>query len=99
MIHVNNVILTHYMRAVEEDPKARTGFSYQKGLSDETVRRNAQEELGIPIEEHQVVALRRFLASLFNLGLYARRHSHPSHVLWTNHFLRVHWFLPLRMWP
>jgi hypothetical protein len=57
------------MRAVEEDPKARTGFSYQKGLSDETVRKNAQEELGISIEVHQVVALRRFLASLFKAGV------------------------------
>ena len=27
MIDVNNVILAHYMRAVEEKPKAKTGLS------------------------------------------------------------------------
>jgi hypothetical protein len=68
MIEVNNVILTHYMRAVEEDPKAGTGFSYRKGRNDQWVRRNAQAELGIAVEVHQVVAVRRFLASLFKTG-------------------------------
>jgi len=67
-IFANNVILTHYMRRVEEDPKVATGFSYKKGFNDESVRRSAQEELCIPVEVCQVVALRRFLASLFKNG-------------------------------
>ena len=35
MTSVSNAILTYYMRAVEEDPKARTGFSYRRGFDDE----------------------------------------------------------------
>jgi hypothetical protein len=66
---LNNSILTHYMRAVKENPRAPTGFSYQKCLNDESVRGAAQQELGIPVEVHQVAALRRFLASLFKNGL------------------------------
>jgi hypothetical protein len=56
------------MRRVTADATSPTGFSYPDGITDGTVRTDAEAALGSPVYRHQVVNVRRFMRSVFTSG-------------------------------
>jgi hypothetical protein len=68
MMRLNCAILAAYVNHVIEDESTETGLEYTDGADDESVRREAEKAFGAPIDLHQVVALRRFIGTLFTSG-------------------------------
>ena len=70
MMKLNRAILASYIHHTWYDEASRTGwFAYCEGVGDEDVRAYAEREFGSTIELAQVIALRRFLESLFLTGV------------------------------
>jgi hypothetical protein len=69
IVDLNSAILASYRVHAKEDEAALTGYSYPDSVDDETIRAHAARVAGHHIELFQVVAVRRFMNSLFLKGM------------------------------
>jgi hypothetical protein len=69
IVDLNSAILASYRAHAREDEASPTGYSYPDGVDDETIRAHAAHITGHPIALFQVVAVRRFMNSLFFKGM------------------------------
>jgi hypothetical protein len=68
IMKLNLTVLESYTQRVIEDENAKIGLAYPDGVDDEHVRADAEETLGTPVDLYQVLAVRRFIGSLFTSG-------------------------------
>jgi hypothetical protein len=69
MVQLNSRILLSYMHHAGEDDATKTGMAYCDGEGDEEVRAHAAREYGLAVDLSQIVALHRFMESLFLNGV------------------------------
>jgi hypothetical protein len=62
---LNLRIFQSYLQYVTEGENSKTGFIYPDGIDDECVRAHAEDHHDAPVYLFQVVAVRRFMESMF----------------------------------